>query len=381
MASTKQIEEYLQKIRRTPSNKLCANCRAPSRLGFSAVCVKYGSFVCDLCKSAHQSFSHRTKSVTMSTWTIEEVRALDEKNGGGNDWCRARWFAKISESELERYAPKEGEPLDNYKKFVHMTYELGKWFDENGKPSGAGAVAKPAAPEPAKATVAPASAKKPAPQMKAAPIAKSQPDEDLLILDFDAAVTISPASASPAPTAASVIKSAIATTTAAADEWGSFTASSPQQSASRPAPAISDDWTFQAAPPLGASASTSPPKPAASLLNNLSSLYQPQAPAAGFNMFAAPAPQTVSMGNGFSAAASTMMMKPAMPANAVAPINAPASSDPFSHLHSFGSAPSVMVNRSSSASNANAAPTMLGTPSLNRAASAPAANDPFAGLI
>lgn len=32
-------------------------------------------FVCHDCKSAHQSFSHRCKSVQMSTWTMEEVKA------------------------------------------------------------------------------------------------------------------------------------------------------------------------------------------------------------------------------------------------------------------------------------------------------------------
>jgi hypothetical protein len=29
----------------------------------------------------------------MSTWTIEEVRALEDENGGGNDACRATWLA------------------------------------------------------------------------------------------------------------------------------------------------------------------------------------------------------------------------------------------------------------------------------------------------
>ena len=41
----------------------------------------FARFICHDCKSAHQSFSHRCKSVQMSVWTMEEVKAglLHEK--------------------------------------------------------------------------------------------------------------------------------------------------------------------------------------------------------------------------------------------------------------------------------------------------------------
>ena len=55
----------------------CHSTRAAkvNKYGFGAVVMPYKSFVCDVCKSAHQSFSHRTKSVAMSNWTMAEVRA------------------------------------------------------------------------------------------------------------------------------------------------------------------------------------------------------------------------------------------------------------------------------------------------------------------
>jgi hypothetical protein len=113
------------------------------------------------------------------------------------------------------------------------------------------------------------------------------------------------------------------------------------------------------------------------VLSNLQALYQPQSPSAGF-MGAAPHPL-----GGF-AAPQPMAMKPpigaipGMMAPAAMPINL--ANDPFATLHSFASAPSVMVSRTSSNSNGNAAPSLMGNAPLARSASAPS-NDPFAGLI
>jgi hypothetical protein len=322
-----------------------------------AVCVKYQSFVCDMCKSAHQSFSHRTKSVTMSTWTMEEVKALDERNGGGNEWCRAKWFARLSDSEEQRWMPKEGDPLDNFKRFVHMAYEDSKWYDASAKPAAAGSStsAPRAASEPAKSAIkAPQSATKKPPK---------QAEEDLLILDFESTVTVS---ATPTPPAV-MSSGSSAVASPAVDEWGTFVAPSPQLAASKAAPSLSDDWTFQSAPPLPTQSSAPSAMP---LLNNLSQLYQPQAPA-GHNILGA------LQGPGKPIMAGSIAPAPfAQPQLSIA-------SDPFAQLHSYASAPAYNpLNRASSATNGNAAPTGL-MPPVQRASSAPvtSASDPFAGLI
>ena len=39
--------------------------------GFKNVCTKFGTFVCDGCKSAHQGISHRCKTIGQATFTAE----------------------------------------------------------------------------------------------------------------------------------------------------------------------------------------------------------------------------------------------------------------------------------------------------------------------
>lgn len=54
--------------------------------------MKYKTFVCDLCKTSHQAISHRVKSLTMSTWTLDEVKELEDQSGGGNNAARHIWL-------------------------------------------------------------------------------------------------------------------------------------------------------------------------------------------------------------------------------------------------------------------------------------------------
>ena len=85
-------EALLKSLRKLEGNKICPNCGTVSEFGFGKVCAKFNTFVCDLCKTSHQAISHRVKSITMSTWTMDEVRALMDENGGGNNACRHIWL-------------------------------------------------------------------------------------------------------------------------------------------------------------------------------------------------------------------------------------------------------------------------------------------------
>ena len=109
-------------------------------MGFKNVCMKFKIFVCDDCKSAHQAFSHRCKSVTMSHWTKEEVNSLTAFNGGGNAVNRATMLANVPPSRCRRRChPTE------LKEFVQEAYDNKRWHDPNGQ------VAAKAAPAPAPA--------------------------------------------------------------------------------------------------------------------------------------------------------------------------------------------------------------------------------------
>lgn len=66
--------------------------------GHGDICVKFGTFVCHTCKSAHQAFSHRCKSVTMSNWTTHEVLALKDEAGGGNAHARKTWLGQLGKT-------------------------------------------------------------------------------------------------------------------------------------------------------------------------------------------------------------------------------------------------------------------------------------------
>ena len=87
MSSEPGAEKALDKLKKLPHNLKCANCQAFAQHGHGAVVMKYGIFVCHTCKSAHQSYSHLCKSVTMSFWTHKEV---DQLRKGGNK--RARYL-------------------------------------------------------------------------------------------------------------------------------------------------------------------------------------------------------------------------------------------------------------------------------------------------
>jgi len=113
-----RVEKELTRLRRLPENRICPNCLHEERLGHQSVCMLFKTFICDHCKSAHNGFSHRTKCVSMSKWTMEEVRALDEQHGGGNAVACARWFAHEPDDR-----PVHGKSDETaYKRFIKMVY-------------------------------------------------------------------------------------------------------------------------------------------------------------------------------------------------------------------------------------------------------------------
>ena len=253
----------LTALRRLPGNKRCPNCGTESRLGFTAVCVKYATFVCDVCKSSHQAFSHRTKSVTMSHWTMDEVKPLDEANGGGNDAARRVWFARMSDADRAAYQPREGDDVDKFKQFVQLAYEEQKW---RGDPSSAVAASNAAAAKPAAAPVqrsrsapAPYAGANPTPTLArvvSAPSAHGNGNNHAVgdLLDFSAPAAVStPSSAVSAPSSS---------TPAFFDP---FAAAAPSAAAAPPSmmqpPALAPmaGFAFMAAPPVTTSANARPP--------------------------------------------------------------------------------------------------------------------------
>ena len=175
MSSEPGAEKALDKLKKLPHNLKCANCQAFAQHGHGAVVMKYGIFVCHTCKSAHQSYSHLCKSVTMSFWSHKEVEQLRK---GGNKRARATYLANMDPSN----AIKPGVSLQAAKTFVALAYNEKLWYQEGG-----------AADEPDEDVPKPRKAVKP--KLRKAPqVRQVTPAVDLLCLD-DPAPTSQPAAA------------------------------------------------------------------------------------------------------------------------------------------------------------------------------------------
>ncbi|GMF20021.1 unnamed protein product [Phytophthora fragariaefolia] len=177
----------------------------------------------------------RVKSVSMSNWTMDDVDALREQNGGGNAAAARVWLGRWDESQMRK--PTKDDPLDYYKQFINRVYNDKAFFDEDG------VGVAPAASSP----TAKINARAPSASSAAAPVTN--------LLDFDA----------PPQHAASATFDAFGTGSSAGnDEWGNFAAApAPTTSgndgfgafASAPAPTTSgsDGFADFSAAPLPAS--------------------------------------------------------------------------------------------------------------------------------
>ncbi|CAH0486235.1 unnamed protein product [Peronospora farinosa] len=125
-----EAESAVNALKKLEVNKTCVNCGNYNRFGHQNVCEKVRTFVCSNCKSAHQSYSMRVKSVSMSNWTMDEVDALREQNGGGNAVAARVWYGRWDESQMRK--PSKEDALDYYKQFINRVYNEKAFYDENG---------------------------------------------------------------------------------------------------------------------------------------------------------------------------------------------------------------------------------------------------------
>ncbi|CAB9506752.1 ArfGap [Seminavis robusta] len=141
-------EERVKQLAKLKTNTICPNCGNQKKFGFGTVCIKFLTFVCNECKSSHQAISHRCKSLTMSSWSNDEVEALAR---GGNLMARRTWL-KNAPPEGSGGRPKPGMDINVYKRFIVEAYEHKRYYGEldpndgmapSGSAAPAPAVAKP----------------------------------------------------------------------------------------------------------------------------------------------------------------------------------------------------------------------------------------------
>jgi Putative GTPase activating protein for Arf len=135
----RDLDKELESLRRLPANKTCPNCPATAPLGFRDVCVKFPSFVCSDCKAAHQAFSHRIKSLGMSTFDVAEVDALAS---GGNAAIAATWLGKLDRDAIAAAAPRKDAKLSDWHAWIRRIYLDREFYVELGVSQGQGGVAQ-----------------------------------------------------------------------------------------------------------------------------------------------------------------------------------------------------------------------------------------------
>eukprot|EP01047_Picozoa_sp_COSAG01_P083829 COSAG01_NODE_17716_length_1129_cov_2.769903_1_plen_231_part_10 len=114
------IDETMDLLRKFPSNKSCATCKMENQMfGFKNICVKYGVFICDGCKSAHQGISHRCKTIGQATFTAEDVALCIL----GNDHARKTWLGKLTRAQVCQMAPEGNPPATEWQAWIMKVYE------------------------------------------------------------------------------------------------------------------------------------------------------------------------------------------------------------------------------------------------------------------
>ncbi|GFH58993.1 hypothetical protein CTEN210_15469 [Chaetoceros tenuissimus] len=218
-------EVAVKKLARAEENLFCPNCGSYSKFGFSTVCIKYYTFVCNSCKTAHQAVSHRCKSLTMSSWDQGEVLKLKRH---GNEVARNTWLANAPPVG-QGGRPKEGDDVNVFKRFIVTVYENKKYYSADGEvssPVKSSIEAPP--PQPTATFDAPTQpVKSRKPKQKAKPKAPAPaPAVDLLDFGaFDSAPT-------PGPSTQPANQSSVSTGNASNDfaDFGAFESAAPSTS-------------------------------------------------------------------------------------------------------------------------------------------------------
>ncbi|KAG8194153.1 hypothetical protein JTE90_000991 [Oedothorax gibbosus] len=116
--------KHLRELASLPANKQCFDClqRGPTYIN-----VTIGSFVCTTCSGILRGLTppHRVKSISMTTFTPEEIEYLKSK---GNEYCKYVWLGKfdISSNSIESEVSDDQRKRD----FMIQKYEKKRWYVE-----------------------------------------------------------------------------------------------------------------------------------------------------------------------------------------------------------------------------------------------------------
>lgn len=123
-AKKKQDEKNLKILRELvslPGNKECFDCH---QRGPTYVNMTIGSFVCTTCSGMLRGLTppHRVKSITMATFTQEEIDFIKER---GNEYCARIWLGLMNSNSPLNSDIKDEQKM---KDLMNAKYELKRYY-------------------------------------------------------------------------------------------------------------------------------------------------------------------------------------------------------------------------------------------------------------
>ncbi|KAJ1297356.1 hypothetical protein BS78_01G369200 [Paspalum vaginatum] len=116
-AASRKVEERNERIVRgllkLPPNRRCVNCNG---LGPQYVCTSFWTFVCVSCSGIHREFTHRVKSVSMSTFSTQEVEALQK---GGNQRAKESF---LKDFDMQKMRLPDSSNIGCLREFIKAVY-------------------------------------------------------------------------------------------------------------------------------------------------------------------------------------------------------------------------------------------------------------------
>ncbi|KAL1081977.1 hypothetical protein V6Z11_D09G102800 [Gossypium hirsutum] len=120
-------EKIVRNLMKLPSNRRCINCNSQ---GPQYVCTNFSTFVCATCSGIHREFSHRVKSVSMATFTAEDVAALREC---GNEHAKEVYFRQW---DSQHQSLPDNRNVEGLRKFIKHVYVDRRYCGEKGNGYG-----------------------------------------------------------------------------------------------------------------------------------------------------------------------------------------------------------------------------------------------------
>jgi len=114
----------LRELAKKPSNKKCFDCGMVG-IHSNVVLAPYNVFVCTTCAGLHRGLSHKVKTISMTSFTKEEIQAMET---GGNKKAAATWLAKY---DPEKEPIKPGDAAAAKDKII-KTFEKKLYYMEGG---------------------------------------------------------------------------------------------------------------------------------------------------------------------------------------------------------------------------------------------------------